>query len=52
MFNDIKSAFEIVSLYARAAASENDASTRECNDAVRRVRVFIENTLKPKEVAA
>lgn len=52
MFNDIKSAFEIVSLYARAAASENNASARECNDAVRLVRAFIESTLKPKEVAA
>lgn len=52
MFSDTRSAFEIVSLYARAATSGNDASTRECNDAVRVVRAFIENALKPKEAAA
>lgn len=51
MFNEIRNALEIVSLYAREA-TKNEASTRECNEAVRRLRAFIEQTLKKKEVTA
>nr|WP_156475445.1 hypothetical protein [Gluconobacter thailandicus] len=52
MINEVRNSLEIVSLYAREAAAKNEASMRECNEAVRRLRAFIEQTLKTKEVTA